>query len=92
MPRTLPLALALALIVGAPAVAASQGHGPAVSATRPHHSRWIEINSLQFGVSRALNPPTNGASDREGSASFISQVNVYKPKRRADHGQIGAVR
>jgi|HubBroStandDraft_1064217.scaffolds.fasta_scaffold2535796_1 hypothetical protein len=87
MQRTFTLAFALALIVGAPPVAASQGLGPAVSATRPqHHSHWIEIASFQFGVGRAVNTPTNGASDREGSASIIREVNVH-----ANNGRIGAV-
>ena len=92
MQRTLTLAFALALITGPPAVAASQGHGPAASAIRPHqkpcpHRRgchWIEISSFQFGVARHVNTPSRGASDREGSNSSIGEVTVHKPKHKGD--------
>lgn len=90
MQRTLTLAFALALIASAPAVAASQGHRPAVSATRPHQKpcprrrgcHWIEISSFQFGVARGVNTPSRGASDREGSTSSIGELTVHKPKRK----------
>jgi hypothetical protein len=92
MRRGLTLALAMALIAGAPAVAVSQGHGPAASATGPHQKpcgkarrrncHWIEINSFQFGVGRGNNAQTHGASDREGTTPSIGEVTVHKPKRK----------
>jgi hypothetical protein len=94
MQRTFTLALALALIVGAPAVAASQAHWPAVSATRPHHKpcdkahprRCHEMDSLQFSLGQGITTPPHASSERAGSTELFGQLNVHKPKRRSCRG------
>lgn len=93
MRRTLTRALAIALIAGAPAAAASYAHGPAASVTGPRHKpcgkahrrgcHWIEISSFQYGVGRGISAPTHGASDREGSTPSIGEITVHKPKRKS---------
>lgn len=42
------------------------------------HAKWIEVNSLQFGVGRAITSGVGKASDRESSAPSISEVTVTK--------------
>jgi type VI secretion system secreted protein Hcp len=40
---------------------------------------WVEVNSFQFGVGRAISSPTGGGKDRESSAPSISEIVVTKP-------------
>jgi hypothetical protein len=86
----LALVLPASLAIGAAALAASHGQGPAASATRPHskpcgkahsrHCHWMEINSFSFGEGRGITNPTHGAAGREGSAASLGEITVHKPK------------
>jgi type VI secretion system secreted protein Hcp len=42
------------------------------------HEKWIEINSVQFGVGRGIGSPVGQASKREASAPSISEVTITK--------------
>jgi len=90
--RTLAFAFAIALVAGGPVAAASYAHGPAASATRPHHKpcgrsrrrgcQWIEVSSFSFGVARGTNATTHGASGREAGTPSVGEITVRKPKRK----------
>jgi type VI secretion system secreted protein Hcp len=43
------------------------------------HEGWIELNSLQWGVSRTISSPIGGPSGRGASAPSISDIVVTKP-------------
>ncbi len=47
-------------------------------ATAEGHEQWIELNSCQWGVGRAISSPTGGSADRESSAPSISEIVVTK--------------
>ena len=47
--------------------------------TAEGHEKWIEVNSLQFGVGRGITAPVGGSSDREASAPTVSEIVVTKP-------------
>jgi hypothetical protein len=89
MRRSLTLALAVVLVAGAPALAASVGHGPAVSAGGHRHKPcsqshrrgcWIQVSSFQFGVALANTAPTHGGSGREAGVPSVGEIKVTKPK------------
>ena len=42
------------------------------------HEKWIECNSLQWGVGRAITTRVGGGADREASQPSISEVTVSK--------------
>jgi type VI secretion system secreted protein Hcp len=44
--------------------------------TAEGHVGWVEINSLQLGVGRAISTPVGSTSKREASAPSISEVTV----------------
>ncbi len=46
--------------------------------TEAGHPKWIELNSLQFGVSRSIASPVGGVNDRESTAPSVSEVVVTK--------------
>jgi len=46
--------------------------------TEGGHDKWIEVNSLQWGVGRGVSSATGSASDRESSAPSLSEVTVTK--------------
>ncbi len=47
-------------------------------ATDAKHPQWIELQSMQFGVSRSISPPSGGSSNREASAPSISEISITK--------------
>jgi type VI secretion system secreted protein Hcp len=47
--------------------------------TASGHEKWIEVNSVQFGVGRGISAPTGGSADREASAPSVSEIVVTKP-------------
>lgn len=47
------------------------------------HADWIECNSLQWGVGRAISSKVGTAKDREASAPSISEVVVTKEMDKA---------
>ncbi len=46
--------------------------------TAKGYEGWIELNSLQFGVSRGIGSPHGTDADRESSAPSISEVVITK--------------
>jgi type VI secretion system secreted protein Hcp len=40
---------------------------------------WVEINSFQYGIGRAICSASGGSKDREASAPSISEINITKP-------------
>lgn len=92
MPRMLTLVLTLALVAGATALAASQGHGPTVSRAGRHHRApcrhshrrgcWIEVSSYQWGASDNIGSPTHGASGREAGLPSSGEIGRPKPKHK----------
>jgi type VI secretion system secreted protein Hcp len=46
--------------------------------TAAGHEKWIEVNSLQWGIGRGIGSPTGGDKEREASAPSISEVVVTK--------------
>ena len=46
--------------------------------TATGYKDWIEVDSSQWGVSRAISTPTGGGSNRESSAPNISEIVVTK--------------
>jgi type VI secretion system secreted protein Hcp len=46
--------------------------------TESGHTKWIEVNSFQWGVGRGISSPVGGSEDRESSAPSISEVVVTK--------------
>ena len=47
-------------------------------ATHEKHTKWIEVQSLQFGVGRGISTPTGGATNRESSQPSVSEVVITK--------------
>jgi type VI secretion system secreted protein Hcp len=46
--------------------------------TEAGHPKWIELDSVQFGVSRGISSPVGGVNDRESTAPTVSEVVVTK--------------
>ncbi len=46
--------------------------------TAKDHEKWIEVDSIQWGVSRAISSAVGAAKDREASQPSISEMNVMK--------------
>jgi type VI secretion system secreted protein Hcp len=55
------------------------GGSVAGDATAEGHEKWIELNSMQWGVGRGISSPTGGSADRESSAPSVSEIVVTKP-------------
>jgi type VI secretion system secreted protein Hcp len=47
-------------------------------ATEDNHVGWIQVDSLQFGVGRALNNPLGHATSREAGQPNVSEIHVTK--------------
>jgi type VI secretion system secreted protein Hcp len=47
-------------------------------ATEQNHTGWIQVDSLQFGVGRALNNPLGHATSREAGQPNVSEIHVTK--------------
>jgi type VI secretion system secreted protein Hcp len=46
--------------------------------TTAGHEKWIELSSLQWGVSRAMTSASSSGADREGSTPSVSEIIVTK--------------
>jgi len=46
--------------------------------TEDTHKKWIELNSLQFGVGRAITTRSGGGEHRDASLPSVSEVVVSK--------------
>jgi len=46
------------------------------NATHEDHKDWLDVNSLQWGVGRAISTPVGSAQNREASEPQISEVTV----------------
>ncbi len=46
--------------------------------TAKGHEKWIEVNSVQWGVGRGIGSPVGRDSNREASAPSISEVTTTK--------------
>lgn len=47
-------------------------------ATHENHKKWLDVNSLQFGVGRAISTPSGSAANREASEPSVSNVTLSK--------------
>ena len=47
-------------------------------ATHEDHKKWIDIQSLQFGVGRGVSTPVGSAANREASQPSVSEITVSK--------------
>ncbi len=47
--------------------------------TESGHKDWIEVNSFQWGVGRAIGSPTGRGMNREAAAPSVSEIVVTKP-------------
>lgn len=54
--------------------------------TAQGHSKWIDINSFQWGVGRGISTPTGSSENREASAPSVSEIVVTKPLDSATIG------
>ena len=46
--------------------------------TATGHEKWIELDSVQFGVGRSIQNPTGTGGNREASAPSVSEITVTK--------------
>ena len=46
--------------------------------TAEGHTKWIELNTFQFGVGRGISSPTGASADRESSAAAFSDISITK--------------
>src|SRR5215470_3551218 len=46
--------------------------------TAAGHEKWIEVNSFQWGLGRAISTSTGRVADREASAPCVSEITVSK--------------
>lgn len=46
--------------------------------TAAGHEKWIECDSMQWGVGRGIHTPTGSSSERESSPPSVSEVTVSK--------------
>jgi type VI secretion system secreted protein Hcp len=46
--------------------------------TAEGHEKWVELNSVQWGVGRGISSPTGASADRESSAPSVSEITVTK--------------
>jgi len=58
--------------------------------TEDKHKGWIELNSFQWGVGRAISTPVGRAANREASSPSVSEVVVTKPMDIASVGLLQA--
>ncbi len=47
--------------------------------TAAGHEKWVELNSVSWGVGRGISTPTGSGGDRNTTAPSISEVTVSKP-------------
>ncbi len=47
-------------------------------ATAKGYEKWMEVNSLQWGVGRGISSGVGGGSKREASAPSVSEITVTK--------------
>lgn len=48
------------------------------NATHEEHKKWITVDSLQWGVGRAIATPVGSAMNREASEPSVSEVTITK--------------
>lgn len=53
--------------------------------TEPAHSGWIELMSVQWGVSRGVGSPVSPGGWKEGSGPSVSEISVTKKTDRASN-------
>ena len=49
-------------------------------ATEEGHKEWLRVDSVQFGVGRAIATPVGAAKDRETSQPSVSDITVSRPQ------------
>ena len=47
-------------------------------ATHENHKKWLDIQSIQWGVGRAISTPSGSTSNREASEPSVSEVTITK--------------
>ncbi|MCW1921864.1 type VI secretion system tube protein Hcp [Luteolibacter arcticus] len=91
--RTSRLSKTLALVPPAVALVAQHASGAfdafikigdiVGESTDEKHAGWIELNSVEWNVSRSITAPTSGGSQREVSAPKVSELTLTKLLDRA---------
>jgi type VI secretion system secreted protein Hcp len=49
------------------------------SVTEKNHKDWIKVDSMQFGVGRAISTPVGASQQREAGQPSVSEITVSKP-------------
>ncbi len=55
-------------------------------ASLPSDQKWIEIDSMQWGIGRSISSPSGGSSDRESSTPSVSEIVVTKTSDQSSAG------
>jgi type VI secretion system secreted protein Hcp len=53
--------------------------------TAEGHEKWVEVNSLRWGVGRGIRTRTGKVTDREASAPSISEISLTKDQDGASN-------
>ncbi|WP_370981190.1 Hcp family type VI secretion system effector [Agaribacterium sp. ZY112] len=61
-------------------------NSPAGNVTAAGYENWIEVDSMNFGVGRAITMEAGAMSNREATRPSISEVTVTKPLDAASGG------
>lgn len=87
-PRPSPLSRTLALVPPTIALVAQHASGAfdvfikigdiKGESTDAKHPEWVVLDSVQWGVSRAISPPVGSGGDREGSLPAFSELTLSK--------------
>jgi len=46
--------------------------------TEKGHEKWLDLQSLQFGIGRAISTPTGSTGNREASLPSVSEISVTR--------------
>lgn len=47
-------------------------------ATHENHKKWIDVQSMQFGIGRAISTPSGSTANREASEPSVSEITLTK--------------
>ncbi|MFC6486411.1 Hcp family type VI secretion system effector [Nitratireductor sp. GCM10026969] len=47
-------------------------------ATHDKHQKWIDVQSMQFGIGRGISTPSGSTANREASEPSVSEVTITK--------------
>ncbi|HUH49770.1 MAG TPA: type VI secretion system tube protein Hcp [Mycoplana sp.] len=47
-------------------------------ATQENHKKWVDVDSLSFGLARAISTPAGSTANREASEPSVSEITIVK--------------